>query len=149
MIWHKTSTGPRVRNANKYHAKKTVIEVEGKPHTFDSHAEALYYLQLAQLQRTGEVLTIELQPRFELQPAYWKCCGEVSTNMSSKHICWNCGKKIPKTTAITYKADFRVTYVDGHQEIVDVKGVPTRDFVRSKKEFEYHFPELSIKVVPA
>jgi hypothetical protein len=143
MIWRKNG-------GNKYHAKKTVIEVEGKPHTFDSHAEALYYLQLAQLQRAGEVLTIELQPRFELQPAYWKCCGAILLSWLDTRkvcICPCCGKKVPKTPAIPYTADFRVTYKDGHQEIIDVKGVQTREFIRVKKIFEFKYPELSLKVV--
>ena len=139
MIWHK-------KDSNKYRAKKTALEVDGKPHTFDSQAEARYYLQLAQLQRAGEILTIELQPRFELQPGYWKCCGEVSTNTASKHICPYCGKKIPKTPAIPYKADFKVIYKDGHVEIIDVKGAETRAFVRVKKMFEYRYPDLTLIV---
>jgi hypothetical protein len=134
--------------SNKYHAKKTVLEVSGKNHTFDSKAEARYYLRLRTLQIVGEVLTIELQPRYELQPAYWKCCHEVSTNTASKHICPYCGKRMPKTPAIPLTADFRVTYKDGHIEIVDVKGVETREFKRAKKIFEFKYPELSLKVVP-
>jgi len=133
-----------IKRDNKFHAKKTVIEVDGKPHTFDSHAEARYYLQLQQLQRAGEVLTIELQPRFELQPAYWKCCGKVWT--IPVKTCFKCGKKIPKTPAIPYTADFRVMYKDGHVEIIDVKGVETRAFVRVKKMFEYRYPNLTLIV---
>jgi len=138
-----------IRNfSNKFHAKKTVLEVDGKNHTFDSQAEARYYLQLKQLQRAGEVLTIELQPRYELQPAYWKCCGAILLNTRKVCICPRCGKKVPKTPAIPLTADFRVTYKDGHVEIVDVKGVETREFKRAKKIFEYRYPELSLKVVP-
>ena len=145
MIWHKTGPGPRVGNANKYHAKKTVIEVEGKPHVFDSHAEARYYLRLKTLQTVGEITSIELQPKFELQPGYQKCCGKVWT--IPVKTCFKCGKKIPKTPAIPYTADFRVTYKDGHVEIIDVKGVETREFIRVKKIFEYRYPELTLKEI--
>ena len=49
---------------------------------------------------------------------------------------------------ITYRADFRVTYVDGHQEIEDVKGMETEIFKIKRKMFEYKYPNLTLKVVP-
>ncbi len=148
MIWHKTSTGPRVRNA-----KKTTLEVDGKPHIFPSQAEASRYLQLKCLQKAGIVKEIELQPVFELQPAYRKCCGHVipSSTLLFKKLkkCPICGGKMPITRARVYRADFRVTYADGHQEIEDVKGMETEMFKIKRDFFEFKYPELSIKVVPA
>lgn len=148
MIRYKKS--PRIRNA-----KKTVIEVNGKPHTFPSHAEALYYLELVRMQKAGGIVKeIELQPKFILRPAYRKCsdCKVVYKATyeypgSKKGLCPRCGKKMPLTPAWTYRADFRVTYTDGHQDIIDVKGYETEMFREKKRQFEYIFPELSLKVV--
>jgi hypothetical protein len=123
--------------------------VNGKPHTFPSKAEAARYLQLKCLQKAGIVKEIELQPVFELIPAYQKCCNHVWAGclMKSKMPCGICGKKIPVIKAITYRADFRVTYSDGHQEIEDVKGMETEIFKLKRKMFEYRYPDLTLKVV--
>ena len=128
---------------NKYHAKKTTIDGI----LFDSHAEALRYMELKLLMQTGIVKDIECQPVFVLQPGFWKCCREVSINLASKHICPYCGKRMPKTTSITYIADFRITYADGHQEIEDVKGMETALFKLKRKLFEYKYPELTLKIM--
>lgn len=132
---------------SKYHAKKTIIDEI----SFDSHAEAKYYLYLKTLKKAGEITNIEFQPVFELQPGYWKCCKHVITDKVfmkvRKQICPFCGKKIPKTQAITYTADFRVTYADGRIEIIDVKGMVTRAFEKTRKEFEFKYPELTLKIV--
>ncbi|MEN6396766.1 MAG: DUF1064 domain-containing protein [Methanoregula sp.] len=144
MIWHKKrGTGPRVKNA-----QKTTLDVDGKPHTFPSKAEAARYLQLKCLQKAGIVKEIEIQPVFELQPAYRKCCGEFQPvdQPRGKNHCPYCGGKVPVTKAITYTADFRVTYSDGHQEIEDVKGMETEIFKLKRKMFEYKYPELTLIV---
>ncbi len=83
--------------SNKFGAKKT--EVDGI--VFDSKKEANYYSQL-KLQKKAKnkvdrVVSIELQPRFD--------------------IVIN-GQKIG-----FYKADFRVVYTYGRTEIIDVKGL--------------------------
>lgn len=133
--------GPRVKNATK-----TKVD----EHTFDSKMEALRYIELKRLQQAGIVKEIELQPVFTLQPGYWKCCEchEVwgSADMK-KGKCRICGGKTPKTMAIVYRADFRVTYKDGHQEIEDVKGMETEIFKLKRKMFEYRYPDLTLKVV--
>ena len=136
---------PRVRNA-----KKTVIEVDGKPHTFPSHAEARYYLDLVRMQKAGIVKEIELQPVFTLQPGHWKCpdCHEIWGSADLKKGCCRiCGKKLEKTQAIIYRADFRVAYADGRVEIIDVKGMETEIFKIKQKIFEYRYPDLTLKVV--
>ena len=104
MIPHwKKGTGPRVKNA-----QKTTLDVGGKPHTFPSKAEALRYLDLERMQKAGIVKEIELQPKFILRPAYSKCCHDVISNPASKGICHFCGKKMPKTPAWAYRADFEL-----------------------------------------
>jgi predicted Zn-ribbon and HTH transcriptional regulator len=129
----------------KYHNKKTVIDGI----TFDSQAEARYYLQLKALKQAGEVAVIECHPLFTLLPTYWKCCGIVRGSLELKKggKCPDCGKKVPATRAITYSADFRVTYADGRVEVVDVKGMETRAFQMRKKLLEYRYPEITLKVV--
>ena len=133
---------------SKYHAEPTIIDGI----RFASHKEAKYYLQLRQLQRAGEVIEIECQPVFGLIPAHRKCCGHIwldkpSPGIKGAKVCGNCGKEMPKIPARTYRADFRVTYSDGHEEIVDVKGVETELFVFKKVFFEFKFPELTLKVI--
>ena len=52
----------RRKTGNKYNAQKTTVY--GR--TFDSKREAEYYLELIDLKRRGEVVSITLQPSFEL-----------------------------------------------------------------------------------
>lgn len=134
--------GPRVKNARK-------TKVDGI--TFDSKMEALRYIELKRLMQAGIVKEIEVQPVFSLQPRYWKCCETVwgSIELKKQGKCPICGKKVPATRAITYTADFRVTYTDGHQEIEDVKGMETEIFKLKRKMFEYRYPELTLKIVKA
>lgn len=107
-----------MRKRHKYNAKRT--EVDGI--WFDSKSEAEYYCGLKLLKKAGEVKEIELQPTFELIPA-------------------EKGKQ-----AIKYKADFRVTYADGRQEVIDVKGYKT-DVYKLKKRLVEHKYGIEIKEV--
>jgi hypothetical protein len=127
----------------KFHNKKTRIDNI----IFDSQAEARHYLHLKSLMVAGVVTQIECHPKYELQPAYWKCCGVVHTYVPRKYTCPLCGKPVQKVRAITYAADFRVTYRDGHQEIIDVKGVETPQFKDKKKTFEFRYPGYNLIVV--
>ena len=148
MIWHKKrGTGPRVKNA-----QKTTLDVDGKPHTFPSKAEASRYLQLKCLQKAGIVKVIEIQPAFILQPGYQKCtkCLKIwkpPTKQTRRKICIRCGSKLEWIRPIIYRADFRITYADGHQEIEDIKGFSTEIFKLKRKMFEYRYPDLTLKVV--
>lgn len=99
--------------------------------TFDSKAEAQYYLKLKLLQKAGEVTEIILQPEFILYPGY---------------IRKRDGNKIQP---VKYIADFHVTYKDGRQEIIDVKGAKTAEYKLKKKIFEGQYPDLEIKEVSA
>lgn len=107
-----------VKPRHKYNAQKTVIDGI----RFDSKAEAEYYLQLKLLQKAGEIVSIELQPEFELLPA-------------------EKGKR-----AVKYVADFLVTYSDGREEIIDVKGVKTAVY-RLKKRWVEHKYGIQVKEV--
>lgn len=130
--------GPRV----KAYEKTTVAGI-----TFHSKKEARYYQDLLIQKQAGIVKEIECQPVFELQPAYRKCCGAILLDTRKVCTCPRCGKKVLTTRAITYSADFSVTYADGHVEIIDVKGYETPEFKRTHKMFEYHYPELTLKIV--
>jgi Protein of unknown function (DUF1064) len=104
-----------MKRTNKYNAKK--VEFRGK--TFDSKAELDYYMWLM---KQEDVIDIELQPVFELQPKF--------TNSKGKNV-----------MAIKYKADFKITYEDGSSEVIDVKGMETADFKLKKKLFEYKYDQ--------
>lgn len=110
----------RRSSRSKYGNKKSRTMGEA----FDSKAEGKYYRKLLDMQKQGIVTKIELQPTFVLQPKFEK--------NGIKH------------QAISYKADYRVTYADGHIEIVDVKGARTPTFNMKYKMFEYTYPDLQL-----
>ena len=147
MIWQKRKAGDA-----RILAKKTPIEIDGKIHNFPSKAEALRYLDLKRLKDAGIVKEIELQPVFELQPAYRKCCGIVRSAVGRRKkdlACPVCGKKVPAEKSLVYRPDFRVTYTDGHVDIEEVKGFEQEVWKIKRKIFEFKYPELSLKVVKA
>lgn len=113
--------------SSKYGAKKTKVDEI----IFDSRAEAKRYRELMLLKRAGEVTEVELQPSYVLMPGF-------------KHKAT--GKRVQ---AITYKADFLVTYADGHQEIEDVKGFINQVYALKKKLFMRAYPDLQIKEISA
>lgn len=102
---------------NKYHNQRT--ESWGK--FFASKKEANYYsellIQKLAKNKSQRVEKIELQPKFKFPMGF------------------------------SYVADFRVIYSDGHEEIIDVKGVETDVFKLKKKCFAYFYPQLILKLV--
>lgn len=108
---------------NKYKNKKT--EIDGIK--FDSEMESHYYLYLIHLKEMGEVVAFELQPTYILQDGFIKD-----------------GKKI---RPILYKADFKVIYKDGHEEVIDVKGKLTAEFKLKKKMLLYRYRDINFKCV--
>ena len=110
-------------SGRKYGNKKTTIQGV----TFDSKAEAHYYLGLLADKQKGLIQDIELQPEFVLQPNFKK---------NGVHY-----------RAIIYQADFKVTYSDGRIEVIDVKGTPTQVFRLKHKMFEYVYPDLHLTIV--
>lgn len=109
----------------KYGAKKALVDGI----KFDSQMEADYYIYLKNEQNAGRVIEIDLQPVYILLPAF----------------IFN-GKKIQP---IKYKADFLVTYPDGSQQVIDVKGKETVDFKLKKKMFQSKFQQDILCVTKA
>ncbi len=134
---------------SKYGNKGTVIDNI----KFSSHKEALRYNELKYLQQAGIVKEFEMQPRYELQPGYKKCCGIVWSDkdpgdQNKRKNCPLCGKKLKKVQSVVYVADFKVTYTDGHIEIEDVKSrFMTAYFLMKWKIFEFVYPKLTLKIV--
>lgn len=109
---------------------------------FDSETESKYYLYLL---KDKSIKSIELQPQYTIIEPYQVRCkrclgrGKVTNAKTLRgNNCTLCkGKrKRPKGGAV-YTADFRVTYIDGYEEVIDVKGGPvTADFSLRKRMWE-------------
>lgn len=78
-------------------------------HTFDSQKEADYYCELKLKLKAGSIKGFCLQPTFMLAPG------------------------------LKYKPDFIVFNNDNTNEIIDVKGFRTKEFIAKKKVFEDKF----------
>lgn len=91
---------------------------------FASRTEGKYYCYLKKLRDKGEITDIKCHPKFELQPQ-----------------CERFGKEY---RPITYTADFLVTYADGNQVVIDVKGYGMEDAELKRKMFAYKFPNLRL-----
>lgn len=109
------------RKPNKYNARKTVM----CGHVFDSKREAEIYLDLLSRKQHGEIIRIGLQPSYTLLAGF-----KDNTGKNQKPI--------------TYTADFFVTYADGRNEVIEVKGVRTRDYMLRKKLFLHMMRETDI-----
>lgn len=109
----------------KYGNKK--VTVDGI--AFASKAEARYYQELKLRLKAGEIKGFGCQPKFELLPKF------------EKH-----GKKYH---AMTYTADFEVHHLDGSIEIIEVKGMRTRDYMQRMKLFNYRYPDLKFTEIRA
>ena len=109
------------RQKNKYNARKTVM----CGHEFDSKREAEIYLDLLSRKQAGEIVRIAFQPQYTLLEGF-----KDNTGKNQKPI--------------TYTADFFVTYADGRSEVIEVKGVKTRDYILRKKLFLYRMRETDI-----
>jgi len=109
------------KKANKYNARKTTV----CGRTFDSRREAEVYLELLAQKQAGEIVRIGFQPSYTLLAGF-----KDNTGKNQKPI--------------TYTADFFVTYADGHSEVIEVKGVRTRDYLLRKKLFLHMMRETDI-----
>ena len=106
---------------NKYKNKKTIID----GFKFDSEMESHYYIYLKQLKEIGEVVDFVLQPTYLLQEGF---------DLNGKRI-----------RPITYKADFKVIYKVGHEEVIDVKGKLTEEFKIKRKMLLYRYRDINFK----
>ncbi len=110
--------------ANKYGAKK--IEIDG--HVFPSKRESEYYLLYRDMLQRGEIIKLELQPKFTLIPHF--------VNWAGKSV-----------RPCHYTADFLLTYPDGRKKVVEVKGFRTRDYMLRRKLFEWQYGEYEFEEV--
>ena len=108
---------------NKYNNKKTIVDGI----KFDSEMESHYYIYLKQLKEIGEVVDFVLQPTYLLQEGF---------DLNGKRI-----------RPITYRADFKVIYKDGHEEVIDVKGKLTEEFKIKRKMLLYRYRDINFKCV--
>lgn len=118
----------------------TKIAIDGIE--FDSKTEAAYYQKL---KRDPTVKDIKVQPFYQIIPTYSVVCkrcggtGKLPSKKTGNPInCSLCnGKREREKAGAIYTADFKVTYIDGYEEIIDVKGGPvTRDFPLRRKLLE-------------
>jgi|AntRauTorckE6833_2_1112554.scaffolds.fasta_scaffold00427_17 hypothetical protein len=113
------------KRTNKYNNKKTVVDGV----KFDSKKEANFYQNLKLLQTAGEVKEFELQPVFVLLEK---------------------DKDRVTGRGIKYIADFKITYVDGTVEVVDVKGSKktlTAVYKIKKKLLLAKYPDINFREV--
>lgn len=101
---------------NKYKNKK--VNAYGK--TWDSKKELKRYEELLKMQDKGQITSLFIQQKFELQPSF---------KLNGKTV-----------RAISYIADF-VYYDNAKQEWVteDTKGMRTKEYLLKKKMFMYRY----------
>jgi len=109
---------------NKYHNKKVFYD----EHWFDSEKEKEHYVLLKLLENNGMIKDLQLQVKFELQPAF--------------------EKNGIKYRAIKYIADFVYFDVSAQKKVVvDVKGYRNQVYLLKKKLFEYKYKDVFIKEI--
>nr|DAL05198.1 MAG TPA: Endonuclease [Caudoviricetes sp.] len=109
------------KKPNKYNARKTTV----CGRTFDSKRESEWYMMLREKHRLGKIKHFECQPTYTLLEGFRD----------------NQGKQ---QKPITYTPDFLVEYDDGRREVIEVKGVRTRDYLLRKKLFLYMMRKTDI-----
>jgi hypothetical protein len=106
------------RRANKYGAIRTVFN--GRK--YDSKHEAGVAQDLDLLLKSGVATAIEPQKTFLL---YGKNGGKVGS----------------------WRADFFVTFKDGHSEVFEAKGLEFADFRLKRNLFEDNYPEIPLTII--
>lgn len=93
---------------------------------FDSQLEMKYYRDvLCPMQESGDIVCLELQKPYELQPEFT-----------------HDGKNV---RPVTYVADFFVRFSDGHEEVIDTKGMPDSVAKLKRKLFWYKYPGITYR----
>jgi len=108
-------------NSRSHKFNAQAVEIDG--HKFPSLKEANYYCELKLRLRAGDITKIELQPRYTLE------AGRRLKN----------GKWLRKRE---YVADFRITFPDGRQQVIDTKGFRTPTYQRKIREFLDMYPNI-------
>lgn len=125
MIKQNTKQQQPKEKVHKYNAQKIKIDDV----TFDSKYEALYYTEVIKPGvQNGSIIDVIFHPKYLLLPKFQR---EIDG-------------KDKKFGAMTYSADFKVTYADGSETIIDIKGMVTKDFKMKYKLFHYLYDDLSI-----
>ena len=109
----------------KYNARKTTVDNV----VFASKRESERYKELKLLHAAGKITLLELQPKFELQPAF-------------RHR--QSGKMI---RSINYIADFEYMDNDYNHIVEDVKGAETEVFRIKRKLFLRQYPHIDFRIV--
>lgn len=142
-------------------AKKKIKnkEVEYDGLTFDSVLERDFYKHLKQ---SEEVATITPQPEYELIPGFTVDClgclgkGRKPSPRTGNDIqCSSCrGTGESKRLPMVYTPDFLVSFTDGREEVVDVKGGYSKKggfrddaFPVRRKIFEYRYGKRLVVVM--
>lgn len=141
MAKFKTRKNKKTKEMGRIFHKKTVVDGI----TFDSETESKYYEYICANKRTLDIKEIELQPEFILQNKFILTPNGKRIDYVDDKQFKAAQKKYPKCThqAIKYIADFRITYNDGHVDVIDVKGLKTADFKIKEKIFNYMYPQYN------
>lgn len=93
---------------------------------FASELEARYYREyLKPRLANGVIADLKIQPSYRLQDEFTKY-----------------GRRFQP---VQYTADFEITYPDGDVEIIDVKGMCTRDAALRRKWFDKKYPDKILR----
>ena len=115
-------------NVEKNRAKRT-LEIDGKEIVFDSELEKRYLLEVVLPGvQSGEIVSYELQHKYELQPAYIDRDGK-------------------KVRPIVYVSDFELYMADGTHITVDVKGMLKPIDMLKHKILLHRYPELDFRLI--
>lgn len=112
--------GARIKVAPK--AERTIDGI-----VFHSKREAWRYWELKSLQRAGTITDLELQPEYELIPAF--------------------EYRGKKERAIKYRADFRYKNRAGETIVEDVKGHKTDVYKIKRKMLLSMYPDINFEEV--
>jgi hypothetical protein len=138
----KKSVKPKLSSGKIKHTKTTVDDI-----IFDSKMESQYYEHLKDLKAKGIVTSFTLQPEFILQDKFMIVDGQAVFGDDPNFNKIKRQTKAPTVQAIKYISDFDVNYADGHNEVVDPKGIATADFELKRKMFMCKYPDRNLKVV--
>lgn len=118
------SEAKQVSKKHKYNAEPTMYDGI----RFDSRAECRRYQQLLYLQQSGEIRGVQLQPSYELVPAFTDSAGI-------------------KRRGIVYRGDFSYRDQYGRLVVEDVKGMITPVFRLKQKLFLWKYPDIELRIV--
>lgn len=138
----RSSKRPRAPSQQKRGRQFNNKIIEHNGITYDSQTEFLYHQHLL---KEPTVKSIEVQPVYQIIEPYRVICkrcagtGKLPSKKTGNPInCSLCnGKCKREKSGAIYTADFKVTYIDGYEEVVDCKGGPlTAVFSLRRRLFE-------------